>query len=88
MICFNQRQRQDIHLEGTRDFEHLNIPSQYIKIRLSDCDPSRFSDDQIKKGLKCKSKEEIIKWKYNKNSKTVALTAQVNFLKEADKLVQ
>ena len=44
-LCFGQEKRQEqIFLEGTRDYEHLGIPSQYIKIRIHECDPTRFSD--------------------------------------------
>ena len=86
-ICFGQA-NSDIYLEGTYDYYALKLDSSYIKVRLSDCEESRLTVEQKARGVKCKSKDEINKWKANKNLFPIILTEKPNFYSNAETLTK
>lgn len=74
-------------MEGIRDYEFLKKNTSYLIVEVSPCDDGRLTLEQKARGVKCKSKEEIKKWRADKNLLPDVLDAQPNLVKGDDLLI-
>ena len=72
----------DIKLEGTLDAVHLKKPHTYIRLRMNICTDDKLKQDQINRGVKCKTRGEIDDWREDKNIVPMTFENTVNFGKD------
>lgn len=90
MICFNQSKRTDVFFKGNRDYEVQGKNTSYLRIRVSPCHDSRLTEEQRSRNVKCKSPDEIEKWRQYKMIMPFTIESRPNFgdTKNNDDLVQ
>lgn len=81
MICMNQDLLDNVKLEGNRDYMYSNQSLSYFKFDVSVCSDQKWTELQKLQGKKCKTREEIDAWRYDKTLIPLSLEKAVNFRK-------
>ena len=79
MLCFNRKLGADAFFEGTQDSEFFGKNHSHFRIRVYPCDESRLTEEQKSRNVKCKSPDEITKWRAGKKLYSEALQPAASF---------
>lgn len=79
LICFKKTYKASLNIKGIKDYEVKGKETSFFKIRISDCSGARMSQEKYNKGLRCKTKDEIKKWRKNKMFLPITIQKTANF---------
>ena len=79
ILCIKKWIKDEIKLAGLRDNKHLNRPHTFIKVRMHVCNNQTLSEDKRMRGVTCETRENIDKWRHDKNLLPISFENSVNF---------